>query len=133
MSCDPFLSSFFFLSELELSFDDEELSVDVVKCADTTPESARQSIIEEAQDAAGNETVKSTVTSAEVRTQVKELVDLNKSLRKEYNTKCNNWQSCNNRACIQLRKTLGTEAASLVSQITAVREAFKKLLTRKLH
>ncbi|KAJ5943895.1 hypothetical protein N7516_004063 [Penicillium verrucosum] len=95
--------------------------------ADTTSKSVRQGLVKEARDAAGDETVDITITSAEVRARVKGLVELNEALRKKHNAKCNKWRSCNNRACIQLRMTLGPQAMSLVSQITDVHEAFKKL------
>ncbi|KAJ5978172.1 hypothetical protein N7501_001514 [Penicillium viridicatum] len=62
-----------------------------------------------------------------IRTRARELAETNEELCKEHHRKWDNWQSCNSRAFIQLRKTLTIEAASLVSQITDVHEAFKKL------
>ncbi|KAJ5508411.1 hypothetical protein N7527_010554 [Penicillium freii] len=68
-----------------------------------------------------------TVTPIKVRTRARELAETNEELCKEHHRKWDNWQSCNSRAFIQLPKTLTIEAASLVSQITDVHEAFKKL------
>ncbi|OQD71651.1 hypothetical protein PENPOL_c001G07566 [Penicillium polonicum] len=95
--------------------------------ADTSPEAVREMLIEEAQTTPKFESTNITVTPIKVRTRARELAETNEELCKEYHRKWDNWQSCNSRAFIQLRKTLTIEAASLVSEITDVHEAFTKL------
>ncbi|KAJ6123875.1 hypothetical protein N7471_011192 [Penicillium samsonianum] len=88
--------------------------------ADNSPREAKALIIEDG-------TPESQITPADIRARVKEITEENKALRKNYNTNCIKWQTINNRACLQIRKTLGVEATSLISQTTDAREAFKKL------
>ncbi|KGO75831.1 hypothetical protein PITC_032770 [Penicillium italicum] len=95
--------------------------------ADTTPEAVRDMLVKEGLPVSSGNDCVPTISSTQIRTRIQVNVEANELLRKEYITKCINWQSCNSRACVQLRNTLGVEAKSLVSQKTDVREAFKKL------
>ncbi|KAF7514809.1 hypothetical protein PCG10_004534, partial [Penicillium crustosum] len=52
---------------------------------------------------------------------------INSRLEKKYNSQCNNWESCNTRTLLNLRKTLGVEATSVVVQIIDAREVYRKL------
>ncbi|KAG0156280.1 hypothetical protein PDIDSM_3457 [Penicillium digitatum] len=67
------------------------------------------------------------ISVAEIRDRVKQVIESNIVLRKEYNLKCTNWDLCNSRANLLLRGTLSPEPFSHIAQNTDVRDSFKKL------
>ncbi|QQK44266.1 hypothetical protein Pdw03_8167 [Penicillium digitatum] len=94
---------------------------------DSSPEAVRNLLIEEAQDLAGDHTTTVVISVAEIRDRVKQVIESNIVLRKEYNLKCTNWDLCNSRANLLLRGTLSPEPFSHIAQNTDVRDSFKKL------
>ncbi|OQD94306.1 hypothetical protein PENVUL_c145G04217, partial [Penicillium vulpinum] len=94
---------------------------------DNSSEVVREILIEEAKELAGDKTTTVTISAADVRARVKEIVESNIALRKEYNSKCTNWELYNSRASIILRSTLSPEPFTHISQLTDIRETFKKL------
>ncbi|KAJ5951163.1 uncharacterized protein N7479_009576 [Penicillium vulpinum] len=67
------------------------------------------------------------INSTAIRERGIQVVEENKLLRKAYNDKCSKWVTCNSRAFLQMKKTLGVNASSSVAQMTGVREAYLKL------
>lgn len=53
------------------------------------------------------------ITSSQVHARIIQLQEINAQLEKKYDSQCNNWESCNTRTLLNLRKTLGVEATSL--------------------
>ncbi|EKV04384.1 hypothetical protein PDIP_87550 [Penicillium digitatum Pd1] len=94
---------------------------------DSSPEAVRNLLNEEAQDLAGDQTTTVVISVAEIRDRVKQVIESNIVLRKEYNLKCTNRDLCNSRANLLLRGTLSPEPFFHIAQNTDVRDSFKKL------
>jgi hypothetical protein len=84
---------------------------------DTSPETVRASLAEE----------RTPVTTQMIRCRMKENKEENKEIQRQYNMRRAKWEECNARARMLLGATLGPEAASLVTHIASVRDAYLAL------
>ncbi|KAJ9490407.1 hypothetical protein VN97_g2841 [Penicillium thymicola] len=93
----------------------------------TPVDAVRAELLEAAKAVSGEDADDIVITPSQVRTRTIELEEINAQREKKYYTQRNNWKSCNSRTLLNLRKTLGIEATSLIAQITDAREVYQKL------
>ncbi|KAJ5922148.1 hypothetical protein N7516_009851 [Penicillium verrucosum] len=93
----------------------------------TSVDAVRAELLEAAKAVSGEDTDDIVITSSQVHTRTIELEEINAQRKEKYDSQRNNWRTCNSRTLLNLRKTLGIEAISLIAQITDAREVYQKL------